>query len=70
MPPLKPKQTVPVPAPTQPSATSPAEASRRAARTSARVTCRPRMSFSRPSLVSPTTALTDRTSSLPGWPSV
>jgi hypothetical protein len=37
-----------------------------AAITCSRVTCRPRMSFSPPSFVSPTSALTDRTRSLPG----
>jgi hypothetical protein len=66
MPPLKPKATVPVPAPTAPSSTLPPFAERSAAKTSSRPTCRPRMSFKSPSFVSPTTGLIERTSSLPG----
>ena len=66
MPHFQPKHIVPVPAPTDPSATGPADAVRMAARTSAVVTGRLRMSFSPPSFVSPTSALTDRTCSLPG----
>ncbi len=70
MPPFQPKARVPVPAPTLPSATGPGAACSIADRTSAGVTRRARMSFRAPSLVSPTSALTERTSSLPGWSSV
>jgi hypothetical protein len=66
MPPLKPKATVPVPAPTEPSATAPSAAPASAAKTSARPTWRPRMSFRKPSFVSATTGLIERTCSLPG----
>ncbi len=67
MPPFQPKATVPVPAPTDPSATGPVRAAAMAARPSAVVTRRARMSLRPPSLVSPTTALTERTFSLPSW---
>ena len=70
MPPFQPKAMVPVPAPTLPSATGPPVAATRAASMCACVTPRARISFSRPSLVSPTTALTLRTSWLPGCASV
>ena len=65
MPPLKPKATVPVPAPTDPSSTFRALALLIAAKTSSRVMCRPRMSLRKPSLVSATSGLIDCTSSLP-----
>ena len=48
----------------------PSRAARSPPVTCSRVTCRPRMSFRPPSLVSPTSALTDRTFSLPGCASV
>ena len=71
MPPFQPKQTVPVPAPTLPSATGP---SRRAADGREHVVARHVAAAdvvqAQPSLVSPTTALTERTSSLPCRPSV
>ena len=70
MPPFQPNATVPVPAPTAPSSTGPAFALAIAAVTWSRVTWRPRMSLSVPSLVSPTSAFTERTFSLPGWASV
>ena len=70
MPPFQPNATVPVPAPIAPSSTAPSRAEAIAAVTWSRVTCRPRMSFRPPSLVSPTSALTDRTFSLPGCASV
>ncbi len=70
MPPFHPNATVPVPAPTAPSSTVPSRADVMAAATCSRVTWRPRMSFRPPSLVSPTSAFTDRTFSLPGWASV
>ena len=70
MPPLKPKATVPVPAPTEPSSTSPSLADFKAAKTSSRPTWRPRMSFNCPSFVSATTGFTERTSSLPGSASI
>ena len=53
---------VPVPAPTEPSATGPPRRRAIAASTCSRVTCWPRMSFRPPSLVSPTSAFTERTS--------
>ena len=61
---------VPVPAPTAPCSTGPGIAVSMARTTSAAVTTRARMSFSPPSLVSPTTALTERISSCPGCFSV
>jgi hypothetical protein len=70
MPPFQPKATVPVPAPTAPSSTGPSFAAPMALSTSWRVMIRRRMSFRLPSLVSPTTAFTERTFSLPGWASV
>ncbi|MNQ70022.1 hypothetical protein D3C85_846450 [compost metagenome] len=70
IPPLKPKAMVPVPAPTAPCSTGPLVAVSMARTTSAAVTTRARMSFSPPSLVSPTTALTERMSSCPGCFSV
>src|SRR6516225_11326054 len=66
IPPFESKARVPVPAPMQPSATGPADAIWIAAITSALVTRRARISFKKPSLVSPTTAFTERTRSLPG----
>ncbi len=70
MPPFHPKAEVPVPAPTEPSATGPSSASSIARSTSTSRIAQRRMSLSQPSLVSPTTALTEHTSSLPGWRSV
>ena len=70
MPPFQPKATVPVPAPTAPSSTAPDRALVIAESTCSRATCRPRMSFNPPSLVSPTSALTERTFSLPVCASV
>ena len=68
MPPFQPKATVPVPAPTEPSATGPPVADRMAATTCSRRTGRERMSLrAHPSFVSPTRAFTERTSPLPGW---
>ncbi|MET4685018.1 hypothetical protein ABIE19_002967 [Brevundimonas faecalis] len=69
-PPLKPKAMVPVPAPTAPCSTGPGVAVSIARTTSAAVTTRARISLRPPSLVSPTTALTERMSSCPGWFSV
>lgn len=69
MPPFQPSAVVPRPAPTLPSSTGPGRASRIARSTSASVIGRLRMSFRKPSLVSPITGLTERTSSLPGKPS-
>ncbi|MNR13655.1 hypothetical protein D3C85_1300740 [compost metagenome] len=66
IPPLKPKAMVPVPAPTAPCSSGPLVAVSMARTTSAALTTRARMSFSPPSLVSPTTALTERMSSCPG----
>ncbi len=63
---LNPSATVPVPAPTHPSATGPPEAVSRAARTCSSWTGRARMSDRKPSLHSPTTGLRLRTSSHPG----
>ena len=68
MPPLKPKATVPVPAPTEPSSTTPPAALASASRTWLFSTCMPRISFRVPSLVSPTTTFTERTFSFPFWP--
>ena len=70
MPPLKPKATVPAPAPTEPSSTGPLFAFLMAANTSSRVMCLPRISFRYPSFVSPTSGLIDSTSSFPGKPSM
>jgi hypothetical protein len=70
MPPFQSNATVPVPAPKAPSRTGPSRAASIAAMASAGFTRRARMSLRKPSLVSPTTALTERTSSLPGWRSV
>ncbi len=55
MPPLKPKQTMPVPPPTLPSSTAPGFAASMAAMAVAGVTWKPPRSFSRPSQVSATT---------------
>lgn len=70
MPPFQPNAIVPVPAPTAPSGTAPPAAPAMALATCSRVTLRARMSLRRPSLVSPTSAFTDLTSSLPGCASV
>ena len=70
MPPFQPKACVPVPAPTLPSSTAPPLAAFSAATACSGRTCWPRMSLRPPSLVSPTSAFTERTSALPGWSSV
>src|SRR5262249_61539820 len=70
LPPFHPDTERRAPAPPPPSAPGPAAADRIAAMTWSRVTWNPRMSLSPPSLVSPTSALTDRTCSLPGCASV
>ena len=61
---------VPVPAPTLPSATAPVSAAASAARTWASVMGRDRMALRKPSLVSPTTGLIDRTPAIPGCSSI
>jgi hypothetical protein len=61
---------VPVPAPTEPSATAPVLACSIASSACWYVIVRARMSLRVPSFVSPTTALSDRTASLPGCASV
>ena len=70
MPPFHPNATVPVPAPTLPSATAPPDADSSARRTASAVTGRARMSFSVPSFVSATSGLIDRTRSIPGCASI
>src|SRR5689334_6960813 len=57
MPPLKPYETIPVPAPTVPSFTGPLTAPLSADTTSASDTCRPWMSLRRPSSHSATTGV-------------
>ena len=64
MPPLKPKARVPVPAPIAPSIIGPDFALFMAVKTCSFFIYRPRISFNPPSLVSPTTGLTDRISGL------
>ena len=73
MPPLKPRATVPAPAPTAPSATGPAAADASASSTWATPSGRVRMSERKPSFVSPTTGFSVVVDSWPGrasmWPS-
>ena len=66
MPPFQPNATVPVPAPTAPSATGPVDADVSAARTCSGEIGRDRMSFRVPSFVSATTGLIERTLAMPG----
>ena len=70
MPPFQPNATVPVPAPTLPSCTAPPVAVSSARRTASAVTGRARISLSPPSLVSPTTTLSDRTCCMSGLASI
>ena len=67
MPPFQPKATVPAPAPTVPSSTSPSDARSSAVRTWPAVIGRDRIALSPPSLVSPTTGLIEKTFPMPGW---
>ena len=66
MPPLQPKFTVPVPAPTERSSTWPVSAESIATNTSVALTWCFRMSLSPPSFVSPTSAFTYFTPSFLG----
>src|ERR1022692_4755020 len=70
IPPFQPNASVPVPAPTAPSATGPEFAASIACKTSSRLMTRFRISFNVPSLVSPTAGLMERACSLPGCASV
>ncbi len=70
IPPFQPKATVPAPAPTAPSCTGPSDADSSAETTCSGSIGRERMSLSPPSFVSPTSALSERTPSMPSRASI